>query len=161
MREKLLALIRDDFNINRMHRRRGRGRPAFVARNKVARVRETFELQSLGGRTLYQIQERKARVRDSMAIEDEDGHKVAEIKKRAVGVVRDNYVLKIRGERNWQIHGSILQHDFTIREGGRTIATIHEKWIAPVQDCYFVDVDDGEDAALMLCICVALEAMDD
>jgi len=161
MREKMLALIRDDFKINRMKGRRGRGRPAFIAREKIARMRDTFELQSLGGDTLYQIQERKARVRDAMAIEDENGHKIAEIKKRKIGLVRDNYKLKIRDERDWEIHGSILEHDYTIREGGSVIATIHEKWIAPVQDCYFVDVDEGEDHALVLCVCIALEAMDE
>lgn len=37
-----------------------------------------------------------------MAIEDSDGNKVAELKKRIVGVVRDNYVVKIRGDRDWR-----------------------------------------------------------
>lgn len=69
----------------------------------MVRVRKTFNLRkSRSGSTLYQIQERLARVRDSMAIEDSDGNKVAELKKRIVGVVRDNYVVKIRGDRDWR-----------------------------------------------------------
>jgi len=164
MREKLLAIIADDFTINRMvkgRRKRGKGKPAFYCRNKVIRVRDTFQLQSLDGDVLYEIQERKARVRDAMAIHDGSGDKVAEILKRAVGVVRDNYTVKVRGERNWEIHGSILEHDYTFREGGRVIATIHEKWIAPVQDCYFIDIKEGEDHALVLCCAIALDCIED
>ena len=37
-----------------------------------------------------------------MAIEDSSGHKIAELKKRTVGVVRDNFVVKIRGDRDWR-----------------------------------------------------------
>ena len=37
-----------------------------------------------------------------MAIEDSNGDKVAELKKRVIGVVRDNFVVKIRGDRDWR-----------------------------------------------------------
>jgi len=159
MREKLLA-FGDDFTINKMSRRRGRGRPAFYANNKIFRMRETFNLQAQrGGKTLYQIQERKLRIRDSMAIEDGDGNKIAEIKKRAIGIVRDNFVVKIRGEDNWQIHGSIFEHNFTIKEDGTEIIKVHKKWIAPIRDCYFVDVHGTDDIALALMVVIGLEAM--
>mmetsp|Transcript_35064 Transcript_35064/g.76740 ORF Transcript_35064/g.76740 Transcript_35064/m.76740 type:complete len:235 (+) Transcript_35064:107-811(+) len=158
MREKLLA-FGDDFTINKMSRRRGRGKPAYYSNNKIFRARETFYLKSLEGENLYKIQDRVARLRDSMAIEDDDGNKVAEIKKRAVGVVRDNFVVKIRDDTNWQVHGSILEHEFTIKEDGREIVTVHKKWIAPVKDRYFIDVDGTDDVALALCVVIALETM--
>merc|ERR1711862_629325 len=104
MREKLLTIIADDFTIKKVRRgRRGRGKSAYVCKNKVMRVRETFELQSLDGDTLYQIQERKARIRDTMKIEDGDGETVASIKKRLVGPMRDHYHVDIKGERDWEI----------------------------------------------------------
>ena len=161
MKEKLLLDIGDDFKINRMHRKRGKGKTAFIANNKVMRLRETFELQTTDRETLYQIQERKMRARESMTIEDNDGHKVAEIKKKAIGVVRDNFVVKVRGDTNWQIHGSILEHEYTIKENGREIMNVHKKWIAPVQDCYFIDISEGVDEGLALCVCIALESMED
>jgi len=161
MREKLLA-FGDDFTINRMSRRRGKGKPAYKSDNKILRMRETFYLKNLSGKVLFKIQDRVARVRDSMAIEDDDGHKVAEIKKRAVGVVRDNFVVKVKGDTNWQCHGSILEHDFTIKEDGREIVTVHKKWITPIKDRYFIDVDPRcDDTALALCVVIALEAMTD
>lgn len=159
MREKLLT-FGDDFTINKMSRRRGRGKPAYYANNKVLRMRETFNLQtSRGGETLYTIQERKARLRDSMAIEDDRGHKIAEIKKRSIGVVRDNFVVKVRGEDNWQVHGSILEHNFTIKENGREIVKVHKKWVAPIKDCYFIDIHGTDDVALALMVVIGLESM--
>mmetsp|Transcript_7450 Transcript_7450/g.21712 ORF Transcript_7450/g.21712 Transcript_7450/m.21712 type:complete len:266 (+) Transcript_7450:154-951(+) len=161
MKEKLLA-FGDSFGINRVTRRHQRGKPAYYANNKVFRLRETFHLQeSRSGPTLYTIQDRKLRLRDSMAIEDADGKKIAEIKKRAIGVVRDNFVVKVRGDKNWQIHGSILQHNFTIKEGGEEIVKVHKNWIAPIRDCYFIDIHGTDDVALALMVVIGLEAMTD
>lgn len=160
MREKMLLSIGDNQRINKMtDGRRGRGEPAYFANNRVLRLRETFELQNLDHQTLYKIQERKMRARDAMAIHDANGERVAEIKKKFIGVVRDNYVVKIRGEKNWKIHGSILEHNFTILEDDEEIVTVHKRWIAPIRDCYMIDIKDGVDEGLALCVCVALESM--
>lgn len=164
MRERLMA-FGDDFEIKKASRRHGGrlGRCAFYVDNKVVRVRETFNLrESPRGDVLYQVQERKMRLRDAMAIEDGNGEKVAEIKKRAIGVVRDNFVVKIRDDRDWQVHGSILEHNYTIKEGGKSICTVHKNWVAPIKDAYFIDIDDDcDDNALAVMVVIALDAMDD
>jgi uncharacterized protein YxjI len=162
MREKLLA-FGDDFEIKKASRRHGgrAGPTAFYVDNKVMRVRETFNLRkSKHGDVLYQIQERKARVRDSMAIEDAGGDTIAELKKRGVGVVRDNFVVKVRGDRDWQVHGSILEHDFKIKEGGKSIVTVHKNRVSPIKDSYFIDIDeDCDDEALALMVVIGLDEM--
>ncbi|KAL9179274.1 hypothetical protein ACHAXT_008564 [Thalassiosira profunda] len=144
------------------HRRGGRiGHTAFYVDNKVARARTTINLrESRRGDVLFQIQERKLRARDAMAIEDGDGRKVAEIKKRAVGVVRENFVVKVRGDTNWQIHGSILDHKFTVKEGGKTIVEVHKNWATPLKDAYFIEIDEEcDDPALALMVVIGLEDM--
>ncbi|KAL3903998.1 MAG: hypothetical protein SGILL_010234 [Bacillariaceae sp.] len=162
MRERLMA-FGDDFEIKKANRRQGGriGRCAFYVDNKVVRVRETFNIrESPRGDVIYQVQERKMRVRDSMAIEDANDHKVAEIKKRAVGIVRDNFVVKVKGDRDWQVHGSILEHKYTIKEGGKSICTVHKNWVAPIKDAYFIDIDeDCDDNALAVMVVVALDEM--
>merc|ERR1711935_911531 len=138
MREKLLT-FGDDFTIEKLSRRRGgrKGRPAYYCDNKVLRVRETFNLREFHHRkVLYSIQERKARV-------------------------RDNFVVKIRDEVDWQVHGSILEHDFTIKEDGREIVKVHKKWVAPIKDCYFIDVEETDDVALALMVVIGLESLTD
>ena len=100
------------------------------------------------------------RVCDAMTIEDDDGRKIAELKKRKVGVVRDNFVVKVRGDRDWQVHGSILEHNFKIKEGGKTIVTVHKNWVTPIKDAYFIDIDeDCDDTALALMVVIGLEDM--
>jgi len=162
MREKLLTFGKD-FEIKEASHRRGghTGETKFYVDNKVLRVRETFNIRSSRhGEVLYQVQERKLRVRDTMKIEDGSGKEIANIKKRAVGVVRDNFVVKVRGDRDWQIHGAILDHDFTVKENGKTIVKVHKNWVTPIKDCYFIDIDeDCDDKALALMVVIGLEDM--
>ena len=163
MREKLLTFGKD-FEIKEASHRRGghgQGKAKYYVDNKVLRARETFNIRSSRhGEVLYQVQERKLRVRDTMKIEDGNGDEIAKIKKRAVGVVRDNFVVKVRGDRDWQIHGAILDHDFTVKENGKTIVKVHKNWVTPIKDCYFIDIDeDCDDKALALMIVIGLEDM--
>ena len=163
MREKLLTFGKD-FEIKEASHRRGGhgpGKAKYYVDNKVLRARETFNIRSSRhGEVLYQVQERKLRVRDTMKIEDGNGDEIAKIKKRAVGVVRDNFVVKVRGDRDWQIHGAILDHDFTVKENGKTIVKVHKNWVTPIKDCYFIDIDeDCDDKALALMVVIGLEDM--
>jgi len=162
MREKLLTFGKD-FEIKEASHRRGghAGKAKYYVDNKVLRARETFNIRSSRhGEVLYQVQERKLRVRDTMKIEDGNGDEIAKIKKRAVGVVRDNFVVKVSGDRDWQIHGAILDHDFTIKENGKTVVKVHKNWVTPIKDCYFIDIDeDCDDKALALMVVIGLEDM--
>jgi len=162
MREKLLTFGKDFEIKGASHQRGGHGGKAkYYVDNEVLRARETFNLrESRHGEVLYQVQERKLRARDAMKIEDGDGEKVAEIKKRAIGVVRDNFVVKVHGDRDWQIHGSILEHDFTVKEGDKTVVKVHKNWVTPIKDSYFIDIDeDCDDKALAIMTVIGLEAM--
>ncbi|KAL9189372.1 hypothetical protein ACHAXT_009047 [Thalassiosira profunda] len=138
--------------------RRRSGRTEFYVDAKKLRVRDTikFRKDSRHGDVLYEIQERKLRARDAMTIEDGNGKKVAEIKKRKVGVVRENFVVKVKGDRDWQIHGSVLDHEFKVKEGGKTIVEVHKNWVTPIKDAYFIDVD-YDDQALALAVVCGLE----
>ena len=71
-------------------------------------------------------------------------------------------MVKVRGDRDWQVHGSILEHKFTIKEGGRSIVTVHKNWVAPIKDAYFIDIESGcDDNALAVMVVIGLEEMTD
>ena len=80
--------------------------------------------------------------------------------KRKVGVVRENFVVKVKGDRDWQIHGSVLDHEFKVKEGGKTIVEVHKNWVTPIKDAYFIDVD-YDDQALALAVVCGLENLAD
>lgn len=59
-----------------------------------------------------------------------------------------------------EVHGSILEHDFKIKEGGRSIVTVHKNWVAPIKEAYFIDIDeDCDDEGLALMVVIGLEEM--
>merc|ERR1719183_1274138 len=137
-------------------------------RNYVLTFGKDFEIKEAShrrgghgpGKAKYYVDNKVLRARDTMKIEDGNGDEIAKIKKRAVGVVRDNFVVKVRGDRDWQIHGAILDHDFTVKENGKTIVKVHKNWVTPIKDCYFIDIDeDCDDKALALMVVIGLEDM--
>jgi hypothetical protein len=47
-----------------------------------------------------------------------------------------------------------------IKEGGKTIVTVHKNWATPIKDAYFIDIDeDCDDTALALMVVIGLEHM--
>jgi uncharacterized protein YxjI len=134
------------------------GRHAFKVDGKVLRARNTLNLEGPNGQALYQIQSRVLRVKDSMAIE-KDGHPVAEVKKDLVNIVHDHFIVDMAGSGpNLDVNGNILDHEYKITRGGMQVAEISKKWVR-VRDTYTIDVAPGQDAALMICITVAVDQL--
>lgn len=150
MREKLVA-IGDDFYIEDQD-----GRRAFKVDGKALRVRNTLEFQDLSGNTLYSIQERMARVRDTMEIE-RDGRRAAIVKKAVITPLRERFTIDGPGGQ-MDAQGNILDHEYTISRGGDRVAEISKKWFR-LRDTYGVEVNQGEDDALILAIATVIDQM--
>jgi uncharacterized protein YxjI len=56
--------------------------------------------------------------------------------------------------------GDLLEHDFTIRRGDRTVATVSKRWLT-LRDTYSVDIAPGEDDLLILASVLALDLAED
>jgi uncharacterized protein YxjI len=52
--------------------------------------------------------------------------------------------------------GDLLDHEFSIRRGGQTVATISKQWFS-MRDTYAVDVAPGQDDVLILASVLALD----
>ncbi len=152
MRERLIS-VGDDYNVEDEH-----GQRAFHIDGKALRVRHTLKFQDAHGHDIYTIQERVLRVRDSMAIEH-DGQKVAEINKALVAPLRDRLSVNVQNGADMTVQGNLLDHEYTITQGGRVpIATVSKKWFR-VRDTYGVEVTPGQDDALILAVTVCVDAM--
>lgn len=152
MREKL-ASIGDDFWIET-----GRGQRAYKVDGKALRVRNTLNLEDASGHVVAQVQERMLRVRDAMAIE-RDGRKIAEVKKAMVNVVRDRFTIDLAGRGpDMDAHGNILDHEYEITQNGRRVAEISKKWFR-IRDTYGVEIEPGQDDALVLMIAICIDQM--
>ena len=65
--------------------------------------------------------------------------------------------LTVPGQADMQLTGNLTGHDFTMQRGGSTVATVSRKWVS-MTATYGVDVADGENDLIALCVVLALEA---
>jgi uncharacterized protein YxjI len=152
MREKMVS-IGDDFWIENEQ-----GQKAFKVDGKALRVRQTLNFEDAHGETIYKIQERKLRVKDSMEVEDAHGKRVAIVKKDLITPIRDKFTVNIRGGRDLDVKGNIVDHQYTIGEGRDKVAEVSKKWFR-VRDSYGVEVDPGQDDLLILAVAVCIDQM--
>jgi len=61
---------------------------------------------------------------------------------------------------NWTIDGDYMAHDYTIRYGGRYLASIHKKWMA-WGDSFEVDIANDRDILMVVAVIVAIDCVID
>ena len=151
MREKMFS-IGDDFWIETDDERR-----AFKVNGKALRVRETLVLESPSGDELYTIQEKKLSVRDKMEIE-RDGQTVATVKKALVSPLRERFSIDVEGGDDMEAKGNVLDHEYEIERDGHKVAEVSKRWFR-VRDTYGIEIDEGQDDALILAVTVCIDQM--
>lgn len=84
----------------------------------------------------------------------EGGQKVATVKKEFT-LFKNNYT--ILGP-DWYIEGSVMAHDYVIKEGNKVIADINKKWLS-WGDSYEINIHDEEHVTVLLGIVVIIDAV--
>jgi len=148
-----MVSIGDDFRITDQD-----GNLAYLVDGKALRVRSTLLFLDPGGRQLYRIQAKVMRVRDTMAIERPDGGVAARVHNALLTPLRDRWTIEIPGGDALQATGNILDHEYRIRRGNTTVATVSRRWFR-VRDTYGVEIASGEDHALLLAVVVVIDMM--
>ncbi len=153
MREKL-ASIGDDFWIEN-----GAGRRAFKVDGKALRVRDTLKIRDMQGNEVAEIQEKMLTCQDTMDIA-RNGKTIATVKQALVTPLRGRFSVNVAGGPDMDAEGNILGHEFKITQGGREIAEVSQKWFR-MRDSYGIDIQPGQDDALILAIVVVIDQMTD
>jgi len=151
MRQHLLS-IGEDFTIDDES-----GRPVYKVDGKVLRIRETFVIEDMQGREVATIREKKLALRDSMSIL-RGGDTIATVRKAWFTPFGDKFEVDVAGGDDLVAKGDFLDHDYEIRRGGDTVARISKKWFS-LSDTYGIEVDPGQDDALILAVAVAIDEM--
>jgi uncharacterized protein YxjI len=149
MRQHLLS-IGDDYWIEDES-----GERTFKVDGKAVRLRDTFVLEDAAGAELAKIQERKLAIRDTMKIERGTGS--ATVRKAMIGF-RDRFSIEVEDGAELSAHGNLLDHEYSIDRDGREVASVSKKWFR-VRDAYGVEIEPGQDDALILAITVCIDAM--
>ena len=152
MRQKMVS-IGDDFWIEN-----DRGEKVYKVDGKALRVRQTLIVEDAHGNELYKIQEKMLRVKDSMEIEDARGQRAAMVKKALITPIRERWTVNVKGGPDLEVQGNILDHEYTIGEGRDKVAEVSKKWFR-LRDTYGVEIDAGQDDALLLAVTVVIDEM--
>lgn len=84
----------------------------------------------------------------------QDGVKVATVKKE-FALFKNNYT--ITGP-NWHIEGSVMAHDYVIKEGNKVIADINKKWLS-WGDSYEININEDSSVTVLLGIVIVIDAV--
>jgi uncharacterized protein YxjI len=152
IRQKLVS-IGDDYWIED-----DRGERVYKVDGKALRLRKTLVLEDAHGHELAKIKERVLRVKESMEIEDADGHRIAMVKKALIDPLRERWTVRIEDGPDIDIHGNVLDHEYTFVEGRTPVATVSKKWFR-IADTYGVEVAADRDPVLLLAATVAVDMM--
>jgi uncharacterized protein YxjI len=152
MREKMIS-IGDDYWIENEA-----GERAFKVDGKALRVRETLIIEDAQGKDLYKLQEKMIRVKDTMEIEDAEGKTAATVKKALITPLRERWKVEVANGPEMDVQGNILDHEYKIETGREKVAEVSKKWFR-IRDSYGVEIEPGQDAALILAVAVVIDQM--
>ena len=136
---------------------------------------DSYDIYAEDGAVAYTV-EGKLAWGHCLHILDAAGRHIATVKERVLTFlpkfemyVGENYIGCIEKEftffkprftidcRGWTVEGSFLEWDYTIRSGGRTVATV-SKELFHWMDTYVIDVADPADALGALMLVLAIDA---
>jgi len=133
----------------------GSGRPVLHVDGKVLSLRDRLVIRDPAGREVAQIHRRLAALRPTFRI-DLGGREAAEVRKHLFTPFHDRFTIDVPGPDDMEMSGDLLDHEFIVRRGDRTVASVSKRW-ASIVDSYAVDVAEGEDDLLVLASVLALD----
>ena len=153
IRERLFRLG-EDSDITDEH-----GRPMLQVDGKVLSLRNRLVVRDPEGREVAQVQRKLIAMRPTYEISIA-GHHAAEVRKRLFTPFGDRFIIDVPGPDDLEMTGDLLDHEFTIRRGDRTVATVSKRWFS-MRDTYAVDIAAGQDDLLLLASVLALDLAED
>jgi uncharacterized protein YxjI len=135
------------------------GRPVLHVDGKVLTLHDRLVIRDPEGREVAQVHRKLAALRPTYEI-SVGGQEVAKVRKHLFTPFGDRFTIDIPGPDDLEVAGNLFDHDFTVRRGDQTVATISKRWLT-MRDTYAVDIAPGEDELLILASVLALDLAED
>jgi uncharacterized protein YxjI len=150
MKEKILTLT-DSFTI-----RDSDGNEVYRVKGKLLSIGDKLSFRDMAGEELALIRQEIITLTPSYRIY-RGGELQADVSKKLLTMFRDKFKVDMKdGSPDLEIVGNILDHEYSLRRGGREVAHVSKKWIS-IGDSYGVQVDEGEDDVLILACAVIID----
>jgi uncharacterized protein YxjI len=149
IRERFFS-IGDDFDITDEN-----GQKVLHVDGKVLSLRNRLVLRDPAGREVAEVTRKLVALRPTYEIAVA-GRPAAQVRKHLFTPLRDRFTIDIPGPDDLEMSGDLLDHEYTIEQGGRTVATVSKRWFS-IRDTYAVDVAEGQDHLVILAAVLALD----
>jgi len=135
------------------------GRTVLQVDGKVLTLRDLLVIRDPAGREIARVHRKLIALRPTYEV-SVGGREVAEVRKHFFTPFGDRFTIDLPGPDDLEMSGNLLDHEFTIRRGDRTVATASKRWLT-IRDTYSVDVALGEDDLPILFSVLALDPAED
>jgi uncharacterized protein YxjI len=135
------------------------GRPVLQVDAKALSLRHWLVLRDPKGKEVARVRRKLAALRPTYEV-SVGGQEAAEIRKHLVTPFGDRFTIDLPGPDELEVRGNLFDHEFTIRRGDQTVATVFKRWLS-MRDTYELDVAPGQDDVLMLASVLALDLAED
>jgi uncharacterized protein YxjI len=135
------------------------GQPVLHVDGKVLTLHDRLVLRDPAGQEVAQVHRKLVTLRPTYQI-SVAGNKVAEVRKHLFTPFVDKFTIDIPGPDDMEMTGDLFDHEYTIRRGEQTVATVSKRWFS-VRDTYAVDVAAAQDDLLILASVLALDLAED
>lgn len=124
-----------------------------VFRDRLGADLATLTCKTLASRHTFEI--KRGREHVAMVVGGRDPSMLLGIPV-APGKSTFTFAVDVPGPDDLTARGNVNEHEYTFVRGGRTVARVSKAWFT-WEDSYGVDVDDSEDAVLVLAASVAID----
>jgi uncharacterized protein YxjI len=135
------------------------GRPVLQVDGKVLSLHDRLVLRDPNDQEVAQVHRKLASLRPTYEV-SVGGREVAKVRKQLFTPFGDRFTIDLPGPDDLEMIGDLLDHEFTIRRGDQTVATISKRWFS-MRDTYAVDIAVGQDDLLILASVLALDLAED
>jgi uncharacterized protein YxjI len=133
------------------------GDEVFYVDGQALQFRKTFELKDRAGTVLVTIRQQVFRLRGTMDIE-RDGAVLATVRRAGFSPFRHRYEVTLADGSLLQANGKFSDMSWELTGPGRVVGRISRQWFK-VRDTYGVEVEPGEDPALVIAIAVCVDRL--
>jgi uncharacterized protein YxjI len=131
------------------------GQPVLHVDGKVLSLRNRLVIRDPAGREVASVHRHLIALRPTYEVTIA-GEKAAEVRSRFFTPFREKFTIDVPGPDDLELKGNLFDHEFTVRRGGDTVATVSKRWFS-FRDTYAVDIAPGENDLLILASVLALD----
>lgn len=149
----------------------------YVINQKIFAFGDDFSIKDYTEREVYFVKGKVFSIGDKLKLYDCQGQEVINIRQKVFAFLPEYYI-DLYGQEvarvkkqftlfsqkfdidstlgTFEVCGNIFAHNFEIYKNGTIVAEVSKKWLA-IRDSYTVDIDESENHAFILALCIVID----